>query len=554
MRTAYGVLLAAVMLAAFAIYVISRHLPPASLAGSGTIWGVVRDANGPIAGAAVRVQASSNNTRSGVDGRFVLRGVAPDATVTITAWAPSYYVGWTKAKTGDQPVAIILKRHYTADNPDYNWFSQEGDAGSRNCGKCMPGLYGQWQRDAHSRSAVNPRFLTMYNGTDVFGDKSPSTRYGYSPDYGQFPLRPDPAQPYYGPGYRLDFPRTGGNCATCHVPAAAAKPGQEYAVDPNGVSGVEAEGVFCEFCHKVGGVTLDSATGLPHQNRPGVLSLRLYRPGEGQQLLFGTLDDVTRRVSCLPLEKESAFCAPCHFGVFWDTVVYNSFGEWLNSPYSDPNNGQTCQDCHMPATDASTFAFPENGGHKRPPGHVHDHRMPGAADDQFLRSAVALAASTLIEDDRLIVTVRITNNKTGHHVPTDSPLRQIILLISAVDSQGRILSFRDGPRVPPWGGVGDPNQGYYAGQPGKGYAKVLEELWTGISPSGAYWNPTRVLSDNRLAPFATDTSSYVFSSPNEGKGMVKITLIFRRAFIELRDQKGWDIPDIVMAQRSIPIP
>ena len=45
--------------------------------------------------------------------------------------------------------------------------------------------------------------------------------------------------------------------------------------------------------------------------------------------------------------------------------------------------------------------------------------------------------------------------------------------------------------LPPWAGS-------YRGVPGKVYAKVLEELWTEISPSGAYWNQTRILSDNRL--------------------------------------------------------
>jgi len=222
----------------------------------------------------------------------------------------------------------------------------------------MP-AYTEWLDDAHSQSAVNPRFLTMYNGTDVHGNQSPPTRYACSPDYGCFPLPPDPTQPYYGPGYKLDFPSTAGNCAACHVPAPAARPGMAYGVDPNLVSGVEAEGVFCEFCHKMGDVRLNPSTGLPYPNMPGVLSLRLYRPEEGQQLFFGTFDDVTRRVSYLELEEESAFCAPCHFGTFWDTVVYNSFGEWLASPYSDPETtprrGRRARTvtCRWPATTTS---------------------------------------------------------------------------------------------------------------------------------------------------------------------------------------------------------
>ncbi len=45
------------------------------------------------------------------------------------------------------------------------------------------------------------------------------------------------------------------------------------------------------------------------------------------------------------------------------------------------------------------------------------------------------------------------------------------------------------------------------------YAKILEDLWTEISPSGSYWNPTRVISDNRIAAMETASSEYSFSAP-----------------------------------------
>jgi hypothetical protein len=174
-------------------------------------------------------------------------------------------------------------------------------------------------------------------------------------------------------------------------------------------------------------------------------------------------------------------------------------------------------------------------------------------DEELLRNAITLTATTWLEREAVVVQVDITNDKTGHHVPTDSPLRHLILLVQATDGDGQALSQLDGPRVPEWGGVGDPGRGYYAGLPGKAFAKVLEELWTEVSPTGAYWNPTRVLSDNRIPALATDASRYTFAAPDEGPVQVEITLLFRRAFIELMDQKGWDSPDIVMAQQSIEV-
>jgi hypothetical protein len=279
--------------------------------------------------------------------------------------------------------------------------------------------------------------------------------------------------------------------------------------------------------------------------------MRLYRPEEEQQLFFGNFDDVTRRVSYLPLIEESAFCAPCHHGVFWDEVIYNSYGEWLESPYSDPATGQTCQDCHMPAVAYDHFVYPEQGGIIRDPNLIFSHQMPGASDETLLQNAVTLEVSAVRREGQVQVTVVITNDKTGHHVPTDSPLRHLILLVRATDGQGEGLDQLAGPTVPEWGGVGDPAQGYYAGLPGTAFAKVLQELWTEVSPTGSYWNPTRIVSDNRIAAFETTSSDYTFSAPMDGEVQVEVTLLFRRAFLQIMDWKDWDVPDIIMAHQSI---
>jgi hypothetical protein len=511
-----------------------------------TVSGYIVDEDGPIAGAVVRQQTTENRTISEGDGAFILSDLPSDVPVTITAWAEGYFVGWVEdALAQPQPIIITISKYYTYDNADYDWFSMEGAEGSLSCSHCMPS-YEEWQEDAHAQSAINPRFLSMYNGTDLNGNQSPLTRYAYSRDYGTFPLPPDPRQPYYGAGYKLDFPDTAGNCATCHIPVAAAYPGKAYAGDPNNLQGIEPEGVFCEFCHKIGEVVLNPDTGLPYPNMPGVLSMRLYRPDGEDQLFFGNFDDVTRRVSYLPLVEESAYCAACHYGVFWDEVIYNSYGEWLESPYSDPETGQTCQDCHMPAVDYDYFVYPEKGGLIRDHSLIFSHKMPGASDEAFLQDAATMNVQTQLIDGELQVTVEIVNDNTGHHIPTDSPLRNMILLLQASDEQGQDLVLLEGPLIPDWGGIGDPAAGYYADLPGKGFALILQEMWTEISPTGSYWNPVRVLEDTRLAAFEKDTSTYRFDSPEAGMITLDVRLIFRRAFKEIMDQKAWDTPDIVM--------
>jgi hypothetical protein len=284
---------------------------------------------------------------------------------------------------------------------------------------------------------------------------------------------------------------------------------------------------------------------------PGVLSYTYLRPPEGHQFFAGPLDDVAPgEDTYTPIQQESQFCAPCHHAVFWDTVIYNSFGEWQASPYSNPESDQTCQDCHMPQTGATLFALPEQGGEERDPETIFSHYMPGAMDETLLQNAVTMRVEGVQQNNTIIVEVNIANDLTGHHVPTDSPLRHLILLVKA-SHQNDDLTLIDGPVLPDWVGVGDPIEGFYAGLAGKAYGKILREVWTGIMPSGAYWNPTQIEDDNRLAAFTNDISQYIFAAPSDGSVDIIVELWFRRAFIDLMVQKGWDTPDILMEREQL---
>ena len=207
----------------------------------------------------------------------------------------------------------------------------------------------------------------------------------------------------------------------------------------------------------------------------------------------------------------------------------------------------------MPRIGATHVARPDEGGLVRDPATIFGHRMPGAADLELLRSAVRLEATAHFRDDDLEVGVTITNDRTGHHVPTGSPLRHLILRLEARGPDGRSLVQRSGPVLPDWTGIGDPGEGNYAGLPGKAFAKVLRESWTGISPSASYWSPTRIVSDNRIAALATDASSYRFAAPPEGSARVEVVLLFRRAFAEIARRKGWPAADVVMARDRLDV-
>ncbi len=558
-----------------------------------TMWkvqevsGIVRSANSePLDGATVRIRAIGDSTTTDSDGRFTLTGFAPAFKVRVTAWADGYYVAGRAVWPWDREISLTLTPYSVPDNASYSWISPAVEArnewetlnirarldptaaltpdtlffkaangltlGCRDChGET---IYNQWVSGAHALGFNNTRFAGMYSGTDVTGQhQSPLTRFGFSRDYGRFPLRPDLTQPYYGPGYKLDFPDTAGNCAACHLPAAAlAAP---YGTDPNTVTGVDALGSHCDFCHKIADVRLNPDTGLPYENMPGVLSLVMMRPSPEKQIFFGPYDDVDAGTDTyLSLQRQSQYCAACHTASFWGVPVYQSFAEWLASPYSDPATGQTCQDCHMKPDGITTNFAPGRAGQERDPDEIFTHIFPGASNEALLQNSVTMTTTAHNEGSTVTVTVDVINDKTGHHVPTDSPLRHMILLVRVTDGQGQASSLLDGSTVPEWGGVGDPAQGYYAGLPGKAFAKVLSELWTEVTPTGAYWNPPRVMSDNRIPAFAADTSTYTFAAPESGGVTVEVRLIFRRAYRQLMDWKGWDVPDIVMEEETIRIP
>ena len=543
---------------------------PDPILPEGVIRGIVQDADGPVADATVRVQLTDYETTSAEDGAFVLKDLPMTDPVIVTAWAEDYYIGHGEGMPGLVPITITMKPHYQTDNLDYEWFEFDGIQASASCAPCHPS-YEEWQADAHGQSATNPRFISMYEGTDVHGNQSPMTRFD-----GDGKIIPPDPETYYGPGVKTDYPERDWNCAACHTPLAdnrdpddtcawsgchmglTASRSDELAasvpatgmVDPNAL-----DGIGCDFCHKIGDVYINPETGLPYPDRPGIMSMRLFRPEEGEQLFFGTFDDDIRRVTKLPLLEESEYCAPCHYGVFsgvvapgevaGGVVIYNSFGEWLDSPYSDPETGETCQECHMPPTGENPyFVYPEKGGLIRDPHQISNHDMLGVTDVAFLQESVTMTTTAAIENGRVVAEVDIVNDNTGHHVPTGAPQRHLILVVTAIDEDGQILPLTEGPVLPEW-------TGNYAGQPGEAYAKILRDEWSGEVPSAAYWRDVTLVADNRIAAYETAETDYVFEAPAEGEVTVTAQLLFRRSFQKLAELKGWDDPDITMTSDEI---
>jgi hypothetical protein len=291
--------------------------------------------------------------------------------------------------------------------------------------------------------------------------------------------------------------------------------------------------------------------------------MRLRRPPPEAQLFFGPYDDAFPGPDSFnPIFRRSRHCAGCHDGRFWGVLVYGEFAEWEASPYA--GRGVQCQDCHMkPDGRTRRVAAAADGGIRRRPRTVSSHAFPGGEDPAFLRAAVTLSAAAAVQGDRLAVQVRVRNVGAGHHVPTGSPMRNMVLAVEATGGGGAPLPLEEGGRVPSWAGEGPPELGNYAGLPGRGYAKVLktpvaypaDRRLSGSLPPlypAPFWRPVVVESDTRIAAEGEDAGRYLFRLPAASGGWrLRVRLIYRRTFRSWLAPEAAPAGDVLLAERRL---
>ncbi len=499
------------------------------------IKGFVTDGKNPISGAIVKWQAAPKSVKTDQNGNFELNYSDKSTPDLITAWKQGFFNGGVIYKADIKKIEIILTPLPSKDNTAYEFVDPVPNYTDdiKNCGDCHASIiYKQWDNNAHSKSATNPIFLDVYNGTDATGKKNVQ------------------------PGYKLDYKYSNGNCGNCHAPAKAINDFNN--VDMNKLKGVEKLGVSCDFCHKVKDVKLN-----PNSSAyTGVMNYELLRPPDGHQTFFGPYTDVLNPDIFSEKISKSIFCAPCHQGGYWGIPIYDSYNQWLKSPYA--KGDVPCQDCHMPPDGVTTNFAPGKDGVERNPKTIYTHRQFGSRDSSFLASAVEMDVKAKIKKDELIVNVVIENSGAGHSVPTGSPMRNMLLVIQAFDSKGNELTYLGDNIIPFWGGRGNVSKGNYEGIPGKGFAKILFENWTPYEYStvvnkekhifpAPQWRTFRIKSDTRIPALKKDKSSYPFLLETKGSYWVECRLIYRRTFKTWAAIKKWKLKDIVLADKKLKI-
>jgi hypothetical protein len=166
----------------------------------------------------------------------------------------------------------------------------------------------------------------------------------------------------------------------------------------------------------------------------------------------------------------------------------------------------------------------------------------------LVQGAATVKLNVRKDEGKIKVKVTVVNEKAGHKFPTDSPLRHLILVVEARDTNGQWLAQLEGPRIPDWGGANN-QVGGYAGQPGEIYANILRDKNTGTVPAVKYWDPTVPAwknSDTRLEAHKQVSSNYSFLAPAHGDAIITARLFYRYAFLNLILENGWSLQDILV--------
>ena len=465
------------------------------------IEGAVSDERQPLAEASVGWQGRCERVSTDAQGRFRLARAFQ--SLRLTASKPGYRI----ASAPGHSFSLKLEHLPTNDHDAYVWIDPHPDpAQANNCANCHGVIYREWQQSAHAKSATNPKFLSLYAGTDGQG----------------------PVQKTWNA--RAERPDGAAVCATCHVPTLRS-PTLDY--DIREATGVAKSGIHCDYCHKIADAPTDKL-GI----RFGRDGLHLLRPANGDLLSFGPLDDAVRKGESFghsPLYKESRYCASCHEGIVFGVHVYGTYSEWLESPAKQ--QGKQCQDCHMAPTGKMTNIAPGKGGIERDPKTLASHHTPGGSLDMLRQSLKLNVRASGVPGGRQ-VEVDLVAQRVGHRVPTGFVDRQLILLVEAFDEKGRRVELLDGPKLPASAGKGKDS-------PGMLYAKQLFGE-NGRSPV-PFWLHVTKIEDTRLFPEQADRRTFLFSSAVR---RVTVQLWYRRFWHEVAHLRGWNDNDMLIVEQS----
>ncbi len=276
------------------------------------------------------------------------------------------------------------------------------------CQGCHPAHYQEWSASMHAYAFVDPTFFAL---NDIGQQRS-------NQQLDQF-------------------------CVKCHSPVASLLKETPPGFDPLSLTDIAQKGVQCDVCHTISSF----------EKGRGISTFRLDKVKQGpipdpQANSFHESEFDSRY-------NKSNICSACHDVLSPDDVAVEfTSTEWETSPYTAM--GFECQGCHMPTYSGQAAI----GG---PVREVHRHTFigvdiplidfPGRENtitlvDELLKNSVTMtvtAPAQISAGEDLTIQVKISNDRTGHNVPTGTIFeRQMWLEIIARDATNGDVIYSSG--------------------------------------------------------------------------------------------------------------
>ncbi len=303
------------------------------------------------------------------------------------------------------------------------------------------------------------------------------------------------------------------------------------------------EGTTCLMCHRMTSIENAMST-----TSGGNASFTLDIAGRptymGEESLNGLLHWLgEKQINAKPEQhadsysqdfyNSSRYCSTCHneFAPGTGAVVVNTYKEWEDSPYNNPQKPEeklNCLDCHMHknieniGTDIPGFST--DGGKKKANVRTHqftgaNHHLVGLRNKKLANMSIQLLKSAakleLLPMQGNQLTVRVTNIGAGHHLPTGvADFRQLWLHVIAKDAQGNILYQS-----------GQPSETGVVPKDARMFHKVFADK-EGKPVGVAFWRNAKLIKDTRI-PAKSHRDEIFILPKNIEAHTIEARLLFR---------------------------